>query len=119
MNMTRSDEIAAQTNIRRALLANGYTPLANKDKMCILKGWPDLFVDAAQIDVWSGQLKWRATGVRIERALVAIDLDVNDADSINAIIDALPAHIWEQLKRAPVRLGKGGQGVLVLPSRRG
>ena len=107
--MTRSDEIAAQTDIRRALLANGYTPLANKDKMCILKGWPSLHVDDAQIDVWSGQLKWRATGVRIERGLVAVDLDVNDAVAINAIIDALPADIWALLQNSPVRRGKGAK----------
>ena len=109
MNMTRSDEIAAQTNIRRAMLANGYTPLANKDKMCILKGWPSLHVDEAQIDVWSHQLKWRATGVRIERGLVAIDLDVNDADAVYAIIEALPADIWALLAHAPVRRGKGAK----------
>lgn len=105
--MDRKAEIQAQTALRRQMLANGYTPLANKDKMCILKDWPTLPVNGAQINVWSDQLKWRATGVRIERGLVAIDIDVNDADAINAIIDALPDDIWEQLKRAPVRLGKG------------
>lgn len=107
--MDRKAEIQAQTALRRQMLANGYTPLANKDKMCILRDWPNLPVDEAQIDVWADQLKWRATGVRIERGLVAIDLDVNDDAAINAIIDALPADIWELLERAPVRLGKGAK----------
>ena len=107
--MDRKAEIQAQTALRRQMLANGYTPLANKDKMCILKDWPTLPVNGAQIDVWSGQLKWRATGVRIERGLVAIDLDVNDADAIDAIIHALPDDIWALLRDAPVRRGKGAK----------
>ncbi len=107
--MDRKAETQTQTALRHQMLYNGYTPLANKDKMCVLKDWPNLTVDEAQIDAWSDQLKWRATGVRIENGLVAIDLDVNDAVAINAIIDALPADIWELLERAPVRLGKGAK----------
>lgn len=107
--MSKTDEIAAQTDVRRRMLANGYVPLANKDKMCVLKGWPDLHVDEAQIDAWSQQLKWRATGVRIEGGLVAIDLDVNDDDAIDAIVDAIPADIWSILQDAPVRRGKGAK----------
>jgi len=107
--MTRSDEIAAQTTIRRALLANGYTPLANKDKMCILRDWPRLHVDDAKIDEWSNQWKHRGTGVRIENGLVAIDLDIDDADAIAAIIDGLPDDIWALLESAPVRRGRGAK----------
>lgn len=107
--MTRLGDAAAQTIVRRRMLENGYTPLANKDKMCILPGWPDLAVDAALIDKWSRELKWRATGVRVERGLAVIDLDVNDDDAVAAIIDAIPADIWEILHRAPVRRGKGAK----------
>lgn len=102
-------EITEQTAIRRQLLANGYVPLANKDKMCVLPGWPGLPVDEAQIDVWSRQLKWRATGVRVEGGLAVIDLDINDAAAIDAIVDAIPAEIWTRLQDAPVRLGKGAK----------
>lgn len=107
--MTRAEEAAEQTDIRRGLLTNGYTPLANKDKMCVLRGWSDIYVDDAKIDEWSQQLKWRATGVRIERGLAVIDLDVNDDDAIAAIIDAIPADIWAILQDAPVRRGKGAK----------
>ena len=107
--MSKPRNTAEQTAIRRALLANGYAPLANKDKMCVLSGWPSLHVDEAQIDVWSHQLKWRATGVRVERGLVVIDLDVNDAVAMDAIIDALPSDIWSILQHAPVRRGKGAK----------
>lgn len=107
--MDRDQEIRQQTALRRAMLRNGYTPLANKDKGCILKGWPNLAVDEYQIDVWSDQLRWRATGVRIERGLVAIDLDVNDSAVIDGIVNALPADIWDLLQHAPVRRGKGAK----------
>lgn len=105
--MTKTTEIAVQTGIRRALLANGYTPLANKDKMCVLHGWSDMPVDEAKVDEWSGQLKWRATGVRVEGGLAVIDLDVNDERAVLAIVDALPEETWAKLSRAPVRIGKG------------
>ena len=107
--MSRLSDAAAQTIVRRQLLANGYVPLANKDKMCVLPGWSDLTVDEALIDKWSRELKWRATGVRVERGLAVIDLDVNDAEAVNAIVDALPEEIWEILQDAPIRRGKGAK----------
>lgn len=114
--MSLMDEIAEQTRIRRRLLANGYTPLANKDKMCVLPAWPHIHVDGARIEAWSTQLAWRATGVRVEGGLVVIDLDIDDGDVIEEIVAALPDAaaasglsfgICEVLRRAPVRHGKG------------
>lgn len=107
--MTKMDEIAAQTEIRRRLLANGYVPLANKDKMCVLLGWSEMAVGEAKIDEWSNQMKWRATGVRVEGGLAVIDLDVNDADAVDAIVEALPEELWSKLITAPVRRGKGAK----------
>lgn len=107
--MTREQEAAAQTAFRRALLAGGYVPLANKDKQCVLPGWPGLAVDEAMIDGWAGAWRWRATGVRLDRGLVMIDLDVNDAAMIEAIIDALPEDLWTVFERCPVRLGGGAK----------
>ena len=109
IEMGKREEIEAQTEIRRRLLANGYVPLANKDKMCILKGWPSMFVDEAQINVWADQWARRGTGVRIEGGLAVIDVDVNDADAVQAIIDALPEDLWDVIKDAPVRRGKGAK----------
>ena len=105
--MDRKAEAMAQTEIRRKMLGNGYLALANKDKMCVLKNWPAMTVDEAQIKVWSSQLKWRGSGVRVQSGLAVIDLDVDDAAAVDAIIHALPDTLWDRLKSAPVRYGKG------------
>lgn len=107
--MSRLGDAAAQTLVRRRLLANGYTPLANKDKMCVLPGWSHMHVDDALVAKWSNELAWRATGVRVERGLAVIDLDVNDADAVSSIVDAIPAEIWSIMQDAPVRRGKGAK----------
>ena len=40
------------TALRKQLLKNGYVPLPNLDKRCMLKGWPTVHVDEAAIDMW-------------------------------------------------------------------
>ena len=105
--MNRSDEIEHQTAIRRTLLRNGYVPLANKTKDCLLKGWSSLQVDEALIEEWSHMLKYRATGVRVGGGLLMVDFDIDDKDIIETVINALPDDIWSALERCPVRLGGG------------
>lgn len=107
--MTRADEIAEQTRLRRALLAGGYTPLANRDKRCFLPGWPDIEVDETVIDEWAQALALRATGVRIERGLVMIDFDIDDAETVEEIVETMPDDLWATLGECPVRLGKGAK----------
>lgn len=106
--MSRRDDINEQTRIRHALLDNGYTPLANKTKDCLLKGWSHLEVTHELIDEWSGMLGYRATGVRIGGGLVMIDFDIDDADVIEDVVDSLPDDLWDILRQCPVRHG-GGQ----------
>lgn len=105
--LSRKARVEAQTEIRRQLLANGYVPLANKDKMCVLPRWNMLEVDEAKIDDWSDSLKWQATGVRVQDGLVALDFDVDDAEALDRIWEALPDHLFDVVDRAPVRMGKG------------
>lgn len=107
--MSRKDEAAAQTAIRKQLLANGYTPLANDDKRCMLPGWSRLVVDEQLIDEWSEQLRYRATGIRLEHGVAMIDIDVNDDEIIDKFLDAIPDDLWEVLKHCPVRYGKGAK----------
>ena len=47
--------------------------------------------------------------MRVEGGLAVIDLDVNDADAIEAIVEALPEELWAKLSLAPVRRGKGAK----------
>lgn len=98
---------AEQTAIRRALLANGYTPLANVSKKCMLKNWPRLVVDEEMIENWSDRGGLRATGVRIEGSLVALDFDIDDAKVLDAIWDALPDDLFDLVDAMPVRRGGG------------
>ena len=72
------------TEVRKLLLANGYLPLANIDKRCVLTGWPTLVVDETLIDSreWA-RGKHQATGLRVDAPLGAIDADI----SIQALID--------------------------------
>jgi hypothetical protein len=105
-----SDKTAEQTAIRMALLANGYVPLANVSKKCMLKNWPRLEVDEAMINDWSDRGGLRATGVRIEGPLVALDFDIDDAAALDAIWAALPDDLFDLVDAMPVRRG-GGQKV--------
>ena len=107
--MNRQEEIERQTAIRRQLLSNGYTPLANKDKMCILPGWSTIEVDEEMIEGWSDALKYRATGVRLDNGLVMIDFDIDDRDAVEHIIETMPDHLWNAFCRCPVRWGKGAK----------
>lgn len=107
--LDRQGEIDEQTRIRRALLAGGYTPLANKDKMCILLGWSSLVVDAALIDSWQDAWKYRGTGVRLDNGLCMIDMDINDEVMVAAICDTMPDDLWELFGTAPRRFGRGAK----------
>lgn len=102
-----TDKTAEQTAIRLALLKNGYTPLANVSKKCMLKNWPRLDVTEEMIEDWSDRGGLRATGVRIEGSLVALDFDIDDAAALDAIWDALPDDLFDLVDQMPVRHGAG------------
>lgn len=112
--MSAAEAVAEQTAIRRALLAGGYVPLANVDKMCVLKGWPGLKVDATQIGEWADLYRYKATGVRVDGPLVVLDFDIDDADMLDAIWDALPDDLADLLDQAPMRFGGGDKFALFL-----
>jgi hypothetical protein len=67
------------------MLANGYVPLANKEKMTLIKGWTGLKVDEAMIDDWDDKLAYQSTGLRIDAPLVAIDIDIDDAEIVEEL----------------------------------
>lgn len=94
--------------LRNQLLANGYTPLPNLAKACMLKGWPTVTVDAETIHSWARRNKrFAATGIRVENGLCVIDIDVD-----HAVVEEIAAAIEdiigiEAANAALIRYGKG------------
>jgi hypothetical protein len=79
--------VSAQTDIRRKMLASGYTPLANKEKACVLKGWTSIEVTEAVIDEWDEQLAYQTTGLRIDPPLCVVDVDIDDERIVRRLWD--------------------------------
>lgn len=102
--------MSTPTEIRKQLLANGYTPLPNLDKRCVLPDWPRVAVTDQTVDKWARMRRYAATGVRVENGLAVIDIDVNDAAMTTAISDWIVRNIPELGDAAApwlVRVGKG------------
>jgi hypothetical protein len=102
----RSNE---QTLIRRRLLANGYTPLANKGKVPIPSGWQKLRIDEEKIAEWDRMAIHPTTGVRLESGLAVADFDIDDRAAMDAIINSMPEELRVALKDAPVRHSGGAK----------
>ena len=110
MTDARSD----REGVRLQLFENGFTPLPNKNKMCLLKGWSRVQVSKAEIQGWTkspprgqeGQPTgaWKDTGVRCGDIL-ALDFDIDDAELLNDLLDVLVAE--QILVESPfVRIGR-------------
>jgi hypothetical protein len=81
------------------LFKNGYVPLPNRDKACMLPGWPTVNVDEAQVHRWARQTRWPAIGLRVEPPLLVIDLDLPDVDILKAVEDITPSIVFDGLER--------------------
>lgn len=81
------------------LLRNGYTPLPNRDKVCMLPGWPVVNVDEDKCRRWARQLRWPAIGLRTDQPLLVFDLDLPGADIAAAVRAVLPAEVTAGLER--------------------
>jgi hypothetical protein len=93
------------TNIRLQMLANGYSPLPNVDKICQLRGWPTVEIDEAIIQHWDRMEAYEATGARLDNGLTALDFDVDTLmvkDLYAKLLETFPS-----LERSVMRLGKG------------
>ena len=95
-----------RTETRLQLFNNGFDPLPNKRKMCLLKGWSKLDVteDLINSREWRRSGQYRDTGVRCGK-VIAIDMDILDEKLIeNFIEDAIIEGVLEE---SPfVRIGK-------------
>lgn len=95
-------------DLRRALVANGYSPLPNVGKACYLSGWPSVEPTEETLQLWSRRHKRFAdTGIRVENGLAVIDLDIN-----HEVIEHVARTLEEKfptLLQGLVRYGKGAK----------
>lgn len=99
------------TEQRLQLLANGYSPIRNRDKRTFMKAWPTVDLTEAEIRSWERKFsRDKATGLRIEDGLVAIDFDINDETAMrgiaNAVFERVP-QLGDPDAALLVRNGKG------------
>lgn len=103
---TASSAQLSPTEIRLRLLENGWAPLPNKEKVCLLKGWPTVKATPETIARWERRSRaWPDTGIRIQDDLCVIDLDINDQvmeEVVNELEEAKPG-----LQSSLLRHGKG------------
>ena len=69
-----------RTAFRLAMLRNGYWPLLDDCKKAIVKGWPKLRVDEAEILSWD-RSALLSTGLKLDGDLTVIDADQGHAPS--------------------------------------
>lgn len=79
-----------RADLRQRLYANGFTPLPNKNKMCLLPGWSTIDITPEIIAGWSGrkapEQRFKDTGLRCGD-IVALDWDIDDKDLLNQLLD--------------------------------
>jgi len=80
------------TELRLRLYDNGFTPLPNKNKMCLLPEWTTVEIDRETIQSreWNRSAQRRDTGLRCGD-IIAIDWDINDADLIATVMNGVVA----------------------------
>lgn len=103
---TALDPHKDRTALRLKLYQNGFEPLPNKRKMCLLKGWStiDITPDLIQSSGWARSGRDRDTGIRCGE-VIALDWDIDDKDLLNDLLD----EVVEQgiVQESPfVRIGK-------------
>jgi putative DNA primase/helicase len=106
---------------RLQLLANGYRPIPNLNKICMRPGWNSAaFVAQELTDGYRGETAiervtswverhslWMATGVRLDNGLGAIDGDVDNEALSTALWRAIDKHAPDVGAQAPCRFGGG------------
>ena len=100
------DAHADRTALRLKLYENGFTPLPNKRKMCLLPGWSTIKVTPEEINSkgWARSKAFLDTGVRCGD-VVALDWDIDDPALLNELLDAVVTQ--GLVEESPfVRIGK-------------
>jgi hypothetical protein len=106
----------ARTAFRLAMLANGFQPLLNDCKRAIEKGWPVKRVDQADVLSWD-RSALTSTGMKIDGDLAVIDVDVSEADLVDALASALDKEFPELFAHSLVRHAGGAREAWVRARR--
>jgi hypothetical protein len=77
-----------RTLLRLKLYDNGFTPLANKSKLCLIKEWSTLKVtpEIIQSRQWARSRAFLDTGIRCGD-VIALDWDIDDGALLNDLLD--------------------------------
>lgn len=108
-----------QAEIRLGMLKNGYTPLGSSGKGVRIKHWPHIEVTEKLIERWRHRDDLLTSGVRVDGDLVVMDFDVDHADTLDKIFDAIAEKdraLARMLADAPCRFGGGEKLALFLRS---
>jgi hypothetical protein len=92
----------ARTAFRLAMLRNGFWPLLNDCKRSIEPGWPIKRPDEAEVLSWD-RSALTSTGLKIDGDLAVIDVDVSEADFVDALARALDQRFPELFAHGLVR----------------
>lgn len=86
------DARADRTELRLRLYDNGFTPLPNKNKLCLMKEWSKLTITPELIRSreWARSGRDKDTGIRCGD-VIAIDWDINNAELLGDLLDAVVA----------------------------
>ncbi|MFA5898854.1 MAG: bifunctional DNA primase/polymerase, partial [Hyphomicrobium sp.] len=82
------DAHADRSALRLRLYDNGFTPLANSKKMCLIPEWSTIKVTPELIRSaqWARSKKFLDTGIRCGD-VIALDWDIDDKDLLNDLLD--------------------------------
>lgn len=121
-----------RTALRLRLYSGGFTPLANKRKLCLVPQWNSLDVtpDLINSREWARSKAFPDTGIRCGD-VVALDWDIDDKDLLNELLDEIveqgivpespfvrigmpPRELW--VYRAAEKIGKRTTGHFMPPN---
>jgi len=82
-----------RTKLRHRLFQNGFEPLANKNKMTLIKGWSTMEITETLINskAWARSGSFLDTGLRCGD-IIALDVDIDDKKLLNTLLDELVAN---------------------------
>ena len=104
----------ARTTFRLAMLRNGFWPLLNDCKRSIEPGWPITIPAETEVLSWD-RSALTSTGLKIDGDLAVIDVDVSEADFVDALASAFDQSFPELFAHGLVRHSGGAKEAWFAP----